>query len=271
MYEYSVFEWISFFMIYCFLGWMFESLYVSWECKKWVNRGFLNGPFLPIYGFGAIIMLFVDLPVKNNIILIFLFGMMAATILEYITGWAIEKMFKVRYWDYTYEPFNLNGYICLECSLTWGFCSVILTKLIHSFVSKIVVELDDLLVQIVAILFFAYFLFDVIISVRQALDVRKIIIEYIKNNEEIKRIQKRIDVIVAVINDDRENAKAELEMLRKTIKERHQLFHEKTERLQKRALKVFKRNPKANNKIHLINNETIKNILSSEFHFNKDK
>ena len=86
MYEYSVFEWISFFMIYCFLGWMFESLYVSWECKKWVNRGFLNGPFLPIYGFGAIIMLFVDLPVKNNIILIFLFGMMAATILEYITG-----------------------------------------------------------------------------------------------------------------------------------------------------------------------------------------
>lgn len=131
MYGYSIEQWITFFAVYCFVGWGFESIYVSIEHRKWVNRGFLNGPFLPIYGFGAIIMLFAALPVRDNIALTFLFGMAGATALEYFTGYVMEKMFHVKYWDYTYEPLNVDGYICLGCSLMWGALSVLLVRVVH--------------------------------------------------------------------------------------------------------------------------------------------
>lgn len=263
MYEYNIYEWIAFFIIYCFIGWVGESIYVSLECKKWVNRGFMNGPFLPIYGFGAIIMLFAALPVRNNLFLIFLFGMIAATALEYFTGWALEKIFKARYWDYTYEPFNIQGYICLGCSITWGVCAMLLLRLLHPFVEKIVIGMNHTAMQVLDYIFIGYFAFDIFISVRQALDLRKIITEYIEHSEEIKRIQKRIDVIIAVINDDRENAKEELEKLKAAIEEKREAFRQKTERFQPRAFKVFKRNPRANNRKHLINMETLKRYFNN--------
>ena len=83
MFAYNLWQWIAFFIIYCLIGWIGESLYVSWEHRKWVNRGFLHGPFLPIYGFGAVIILISTIPVRNNYFLIFLFGMLGATLLEY--------------------------------------------------------------------------------------------------------------------------------------------------------------------------------------------
>ena len=86
MFAYNLWQWIAFF------GWIGESLYVSWEHRKWVNRGFLHGPFLPIYGFGAVIILISTIPVRNNYFLIFLFGMLGATLLEYFTGWARSSM-----------------------------------------------------------------------------------------------------------------------------------------------------------------------------------
>ena len=76
MFAYNLWQWIAFFIIYCLIGWIGESLYVSWEHRKWVNRGFLHGPFRPIYGFGAVIILISTIPVRNNYFLIFLFGML---------------------------------------------------------------------------------------------------------------------------------------------------------------------------------------------------
>ena len=211
MYNYNIYQWIAFFIIYCFIGWIGESLYVSWEHKKWVNRGFMNGPFLPIYGFGAIIMLFAALPVRDNILLIFLFGMLSATLLEYATGWAIEKIFKVRYWDYSYEPFNIQGYICLGCSITWGLCAMLLLRIIHSPVEKFITTFNSTLLTVLDYIFLIYFAVDMFLSVRQALDLKKIIIEYVKHNADIQRIQKRIDVIIAVINDDKKQLEQKLE------------------------------------------------------------
>ena len=83
---YTTVDWLMFFYIYCFLGWCFESTYVSIQHKKWVNRGFMRGPFLPLYGSGAVIMLFVTSPVRGNVFLTFLFGAVGATILEYFTS-----------------------------------------------------------------------------------------------------------------------------------------------------------------------------------------
>ena len=92
---------------------------------RWVNRGFLNGPFLPIYGFGAVTILISTMSVRDSVPLIFLLGMLGATVLEYVTGACMERMFHVRYWDYSNQKLNLNGHICLTSSLAWGIFSVL--------------------------------------------------------------------------------------------------------------------------------------------------
>ena len=87
MYTYPWYHWITFFYLYCFFGWIFESTYVSLKERHFVNRGFLRLPMLPLYGTGAVMMLWVSLPVKDNLFLVYLFGVIAATILEYVTGY----------------------------------------------------------------------------------------------------------------------------------------------------------------------------------------
>ena len=109
MYEYTWLQWILFFFCYCFFGWIFESSYVSLKEKRLVNRGFLRLPMLPLYGTGAVMMLFVSLPVKNNLILVYVSGVVAATLLEYVTGWGMERLFKMRYWDYSNQRFQCRG------------------------------------------------------------------------------------------------------------------------------------------------------------------
>ena len=86
------------FFSYSFLGWVWECLYVSLRRREWINRGFLRGPWLPIYGTGAVLILLATLPVRESGALVFLLGMVTATALEYVTGAAIEKIFHVRYW-----------------------------------------------------------------------------------------------------------------------------------------------------------------------------
>lgn len=120
--SYSVLQWLLFFYIYCFIGWCFESAYVSLKKRRFVNRGFLKLPMLPIYGSGAIAILIVTIPVRDNLWLVWLFGMISATLLELVTGAVMELLFKVKYWDYSNQKFNYKGYICLSSSIAWGFC-----------------------------------------------------------------------------------------------------------------------------------------------------
>ena len=121
---YTQTQWIMMFYFYCVAGWVWETLYVSIRKKQWINRGFLYGPWLPIYGTGAILILFTTLPFAESGFLIFLIGMISATALEYVTGAVMERIFHMRYWDYSEEPLNLNGQICLKVSVAWGFFSL---------------------------------------------------------------------------------------------------------------------------------------------------
>lgn len=135
MYSYSFLEWLMFFYFYCFVGWCIESTIVSIAEKHFVNRGFLRSPFLPLYGFGAIAMLLSTLFVKNNLILVYIFGMLTATVLEYITGALMESILKMKYWDYSLQKFNYKGRICLTSSLFWGVLALFLTEFLHEKVS----------------------------------------------------------------------------------------------------------------------------------------
>ena len=96
MYQYTWYQWLFIFYLYCFLGWIFESSYVSLKERRPVNRGFLRLPLLPLYGTGAVMMLWVSLPLREHLLLVFLAGMTASTALEYITGWCMEQLFRVR-------------------------------------------------------------------------------------------------------------------------------------------------------------------------------
>lgn len=204
MINYTFYEWVAFFIIYCLIGWIYETTLVSTREKRFVNRGFLIGPFLPIYGSGAIIMIFSTLPVRNNIILTFFFGMASATILEYYTGEAMLRLFHARYWDYTGKFMNVNGHICLECSIVWGSASVLLVNLIHKPVYKIVSSINVTLLGILDWLFIIGFVLDFYLSLRQAIDLRKFIDDYVMKNENVKRLQKRLDVFIAVEKDRQE-------------------------------------------------------------------
>lgn len=204
MYTYSMSEWLLFFYIYCFAGWVFESTYVSICHRKLVNRGFLNGPMIPLYGFGAITVLFAALPFREFPVLVYLVGMIAATLLEYVVGVVMEAIFKVRYWDYSSNKFNLKGYICLSSSIAWGFLSVILIYGIHRPIENFVQRQSFFMVSTSALLITVLFVADFMASLRTALDIRDTILQAERMKEELNRMRRRIEIIDTFVRADLE-------------------------------------------------------------------
>ena len=128
---FDLYQAVGLFFLYAFLGWCVEVAFVAVTCGRVVNRGFLNGPVCPIYGFGMLGVLYLLQPVEENLFLLFLGGMVLASALELAGGWALNRLFHTRWWDYSNEPFNLGGYICLKFSLMWGLGTVMVVRLVH--------------------------------------------------------------------------------------------------------------------------------------------
>lgn len=200
-YQYTFIQWLLFFFIYCFLGWVWESCYVSAKNREWINRGFLHGPMLPIYGSGAIIVLLCTIGVRDQIVLTFLFGMIGATILEYVTGACMERLFRVRYWDYSHMPLNLKGYICLPVSLGWGVFSVLLMRVIHVPIENLVLQIPERIAEVVSVVCSSAFAVDFTLSFSEAMDLRDMLIRLSDSNEKIQRLQKRLEVVSAFAED----------------------------------------------------------------------
>ena len=212
MYAYSMTQWLAFFFIYCFFGWCFESLYVSAHEHRWVNRGFMTGPYIPLYGSGAVLMLFLTIPVRGNYLLMYIVGAIGATILEYITGTVMENLFGVRYWDYTEKRFNIHGRICLEATILWGFFTLIMVEVIQPPIEHMVMMINDRVLYTVTWCLTVVFTFDFASSFRTAIDLKEVLVQAERAKEELQRMQKRVEVLEAVMNDSLENAKDELEV-----------------------------------------------------------
>ena len=136
MYAYSAAQWMLLFYFYCVVGWCFESTVVSFGERRFVNRGFLHGPMLPLYGTGAILLILVSIPLRGRSpVVLFLAGMIAATALEYVTGVVMEAIFGVKYWDYSTHRFQFQGRICLQSSLAWAdaYCNGMDPSLCRAF------------------------------------------------------------------------------------------------------------------------------------------
>ena len=119
------------FFVYAFLGWCAEVSYAALHTGRFVNRGFLNGPVCPIYGFGMAAVLWILRPLMGNTVLLFLGSVVLTSLLEWLTGLVLEKLFHQRWWNYSGEPFNLGGYICLRFSLYWGLACLFVVELLH--------------------------------------------------------------------------------------------------------------------------------------------
>ncbi len=184
MFSYSVNEWLLLFYIYCFLGWCFESSYVSLRTKHWVNRGFLKAPILPLYGSGAILLLVVSRAFEGNIILTYLVGLIAATLLEFSVGMVMERIFKIKYWNYTNQRFNVKGHICLTSSIAWGFMTLLVTRVIHEPIAAVVVALPNIVKGAGVLLLTAIFIWDFAVSLCAALDLRDLLIRLQKSDIE---------------------------------------------------------------------------------------
>lgn len=235
MFQYVTMQWLLFFYIYCFIGWIWESCYETARYHKWVNRGFMHGPFLPIYGFGAISMLLVSIPVRDNLILVFLFGMIAATVLEYFTGTVMERLFHVRYWDYSQEFLNLKGHICLKCSIAWGFFSILLVRIVHVRVEKLVFLIPEQWEHIITVVLTLVIVSDFTLSFNEAMDLRRLLDSLMVGKEEWLRFHEQLEGIAALVDEDRELIKA--------------AFNDRLDHLNKKAYKIVesiqRRNPGA--------------------------
>ncbi|MBQ9928133.1 MAG: hypothetical protein IJO65_09150 [Lachnospiraceae bacterium] len=211
MYQYTLIQWLFFFYFYCFFGWVFESTYVSLKKKQFVNRGFMRGPFLPIYGSGGIMMLVASMPFQDNIFMTYIAGCIGATALELFTGVTMEALFKVRYWDYSDQKFNFKGHICLSSTIAWGFLTILMTELLHKGVERVVLSVPYNVLSVVTVVLSVIILMDFTLSFKAAMDLRDVLIRLEKAREEMERIQKRLDVIIAVASDEIENRKQESE------------------------------------------------------------
>ena len=210
MYTYAWYHWLTFFYIYCFFGWIFESTYVSLKQHHFINRGFLRLPMLPLYGTGAVMMLWVSLPVKDNLLLVYCSGVVAATLLEYVTGYVMERLFKVRYWDYSSQKFNLHGYICLTSSIAWGFLTILMTEVIHKPIERFVLNLPPSLEWCLLGIVSGCFVMDTIQSTREALSLAKTLESVAKLRADLEEMQVQLALLKAETEQNIENAKEEL-------------------------------------------------------------
>ena len=130
-----------YFFLYAFLGWCAEVAFAACKTGRLVNRGFLNGPVCPIYGFGMLAAVTALGPVRGSLPALFFGGGLLATALELVGGWALMTLFHARWWDYSDKPFNLGGYICLRFSLLWGLGVTAVMRLVHPAVELLVSRL----------------------------------------------------------------------------------------------------------------------------------
>lgn len=160
------------FMVYAFCGWLMEVILVSIRNKKWTSRGFLIGPYCPIYGFGAIFITLLLKKYYDDIWSLFVNSFLLGSVLEYFTSYLMEKIFKARWWDYSDHKFNLNGRISLTTSLGFGVLGVFVMYVLNPFFMKLPNNISPILFNIMMIIIFIVFISDTIFSFRVIRNMR---------------------------------------------------------------------------------------------------
>jgi uncharacterized membrane protein len=185
------FDYFLYFIIYSMLGWVAEVVFHLYTEKKLINRGFLNGPWCPIYGTGAIIMITLLSRLPNNPILIFLAGSILASLIELITGLTLERLFGNKWWDYSENKFNIKGYISLKFSILWGIATIILIDFIQPTIEMFLSNFSLPTLVIIHNITLIVFVVDVTLTISSLIELKNILAELknIAGELNLKKIQ----------------------------------------------------------------------------------
>lgn len=167
------YHFVWYFYLFSFIGWCAEVGYAAVVTKKFVNRGFLLGPFCPIYGFGVGLIYLLSVPFSKNLIVLWIGSVLVTSGIELITGFAMDKLFHNKWWDYSDFPLNIGGYICVPFSLLWGFACVAVVKLIFPFTDKLIDWIPYSVGTLLAVLLGIILAADAVLSILTALGLNK--------------------------------------------------------------------------------------------------
>ena len=266
-------------MFILFFGWVIESIFKTILEKKWVNSGFLYGPFCPIYGFGAAIMMLVLKPFKDNIILLFVMAFFILSVWEYIAGWLLEKKFNTKYWDYTDNFLNINGRVCLLNSTFWGILGVVFTTIIHPFTSNFIEQLSFETITVLDIILFILILIDTIIttihikSFDSSIQTIKDLGETIKQKvNELTEINKKLKLSFQEENISNKNSEKNIqENSQESIKAYEKIIEELKNKQETLKLKLYKQMNRLKLAFPKMKSETISKFLNQKMDFKELK
>ena len=260
-----ILQYVAYFFIYSFIGWMLESVSKTVVQKKFVNSGFLKGPYCPIYGFGALIMVLCLSFLKEKPLLLFIAGFLILSIWEYIVGILLEKIFKTKYWDYSHLKFNIQGRVCLKNSIFWGVLGLVFIRYVNEWV-KGYIELipTDILLYIDIIMGIAIIV-DIIVSV---IEVTNFEISLEKINKMGETIKEKLEEVKKINNKAKEKVldyeKDKADSIEKVIKEL-KLAQDKLK------LKIYKQANRLKKAFPSMKSESITKILSEKMDLKKLK
>ena len=165
--------WFFYFVVYSFLGWVCETCFCSVAARRFINRGFLNGPFCPIYGTGAVLVLLLFTRYRDDLLALGVLSTVVTSIVEYVTSYLLEKLFHLQLWDYSARWANLNGRVCLRNSLLFGVMSVLMVRVIHPHVEAFFALWPPAALAAACGVLIAYFLADVAVTVMSVLQINR--------------------------------------------------------------------------------------------------
>lgn len=249
---YTIFNLLTYFIIYSIAGWVLESVYRSFCEKRIINSGFLIGPFCPIYGTGAIIMLMFLEGFQKNILVLFVMSFLVLSIWEYFVGVLLEKIFKTKYWDYSDHKINIKGRVCLFNSICWGILGMLFIECIHPFVEKNIELINSLYLNIIIVIITVLFITDTIISVMTTINIKVALDKIEQLNNQIK------EKLEEIKNLNSKDIKAEMI---ESMQDRIDILKEKKNRLFRRLYRRVYRLKKA---FPDIQSNEITEILSSK-------
>lgn len=212
-----MYRYLFYFLIYSFLGWCIEVCYATLNTKKFINRGFLNGPYCPIYGVGVMTIIYFVFPLKNNMLILFIASITLTSALEFFTGFILERVFHYRWWDYSNVPFNLCGYICLKFSILWGLACVLVVDIIHPVVERVISWLPLLAGKVILVVGGTFMLIDFIVTVKTVLKLNAKLEKLEKIAADIHKFSDRIGEKVSLDFMTAENKIEELKRKREEL------------------------------------------------------
>ena len=222
--SYTLWNVVLLFFVYAFLGWCAEVAFAACKNGRFVNRGFLNGPICPIYGFGLIGVVLLLRPVEDNLILLYIGSFLLTSLIELVTGFLLEKCFHAKWWDYSGMPLNIGGYVCLLFSLVWGVACMAIVRWVHPLIFSLVDRLPNLLVYILDGLFLCTLAVDLAATVAT---IRKL-------SERLSNLTELANEIHEISDNLGENIAERTLATRKRLEERQQRLEEKMDRIEEK-------------------------------------